>query len=318
MSIAVDLTTYITCSLSIIGALFILVSFLLFGEFRQVPSRQLLFFLSLCDFLIAVAYLIQHDPQTGSEPTTACKVQSAINIFSNQASFLWTDSIAAYVFICCKYGLKKANRFVPFFHIISWGLPLISMTAVIISGFWGSDNNHSTASWCWIKGDGTRREEIVWHLLAGKLVEWSSFIILTILYICVYWDIHSKVAQSPGAQLLINQKRQSTWKTTEKKLLAIPAVFVVMRIVGTVRTIYSFTGDTDPDSFMNSTIMMSLQAFGDSGQGFANGILFGVFTDKVIKNYKILFWRLASRFNGNPYLEGEEEEEEEYTQRPSA
>jgi len=218
MAIAVDLVTYITCSLSIIGALFILISFLLFGEFRQVPSRQLLFFLSLCDFLIAVAYLIQHNSQ-GDEPSLACKVQSAINIFSNQASFLWTDSIAAYVFICCKYGLQKANKFVPFFHIVSWGLPLLSMISVIVSGFWGSDGNKSTASWCWIKGGASRDEEILWHLVAGKLVEWSSFVILTILYICVYWDIHSKVSQSPGAQLLINQKRPRTWKTTEKNYL---------------------------------------------------------------------------------------------------
>jgi len=52
---------------------------------------------------------------------------------------------------------------------------------------------------------------------------------------------------------------------------------VVLRIPGTARTLYeAIKGDS-----LSSQWIAVLQAIGDSGQGFANGLLFGVFTSKV-------------------------------------
>jgi len=259
----------ISCSLSIAGAMFILISFGLFPELRKVQSRRLLFFLSLCDLLIALAYML---PILGNW----CYVQSIVNIFSNQASFFWTDCIAAYVFLSHKYGSHVANRFIPLFHFVCWVYPVISVILVGVNDTWGSDDKRTTASWCWI-----RSEEIKWYLIAGKGVEWITVVFVTIMYLCVYLDIHSKVTASPGAQVLLHQSAHANWKATEKKLLAIPLVFIFLRVGGTVRTILFFANHPSD----NLTLRI-VQAIGDSGQGFANGLLFGLFTDKVIRSYK--------------------------------
>lgn len=94
--------------------------------------------------VVAIAYIIYNKaPETGEkssseedDPDPLCKaqvlyqypyscalmllLQSAINIFANQASFFWTDFISLFLFLSRKYGVKQASKYVPLFHIISW------------------------------------------------------------------------------------------------------------------------------------------------------------------------------------------------------
>jgi len=281
---AEDIAVVVTCSLSIVGSVFIVISFALFKDFQSSQSRRLLVILSLCDLLTAIAYLMRIGkmPDPGID-TTRCHVQSALNIFANQASFFWTDFIALFVFLSRKYGMKVASRFIPYFHIISWGLPLISVTFVMGFGAWGYDGGKATADWCWIKADASS----YWHVIAGKGVEWSSCILITIIYILVFLDLRKAADQ----QLLLTHRGGTTWKITEKKLLAIPVVFIILRLPGTIRTIYEMKNSTG----LISMPWPVLQAIGDSGQGFANGLIFGLFTEKVRSYYYKLLNRCTKR-----------------------
>eukprot|EP01113_Clastostelium_recurvatum_P038475 TRINITY_DN5769_c0_g1_i2.p1 TRINITY_DN5769_c0_g1~~TRINITY_DN5769_c0_g1_i2.p1 ORF type:complete len:328 (+),score=40.79 TRINITY_DN5769_c0_g1_i2:52-984(+) len=282
----VQMSVIVMCSLSIAGAAFIMFSFAIFIDLRQVQSRRLLFMLALCDLFVAIAYLL---------PSTSymCKVQAAVNIYFNQASFLWTDCIALYVYASHKYGPKIANKFVPYFHAASWLLPAASTVAVAVNSAWGPDNKATTAYWCWIDGDIEHAWE--WRIIAGKAIEWSTIIFISIMYLCVYIDVHAKVEQSPGAQLLL-KNTSTNWRATEKKLLAIPVLFVFLRLGGTARTILTMA-----NSSSDMLWIRILQALGDSAQGFVNGLLFGVFTDKVLRSYKRLFRELRDRLRSGRY-----------------
>lgn len=269
-----DLAVIITCTLSTLGSLFIIISFALFKDFQTSQSRRLLVILSFCDLLTAVAYLIRIGKiPKGDDDLKRCHAQSAINIFANQASFFWTDFIALFVLLSRKYGMKQASRYIPYFHVISWGLPLISVSVVIAFGAWGYDAGAATADWCWIKGG----EPSYWHVIAGKGVEWSSCVFITFIYILVFLDLRKAADQ----QLLLTHRGGTTWKITEKKLLAIPFVFVILRLPGTIRTIYAMKHA----SGLTGAPWPVLQAIGDSGQGFANGLIFGLFTEKVRSYY---------------------------------
>eukprot|EP00026_Physarum_polycephalum_P011679 Phypoly_transcript_11920.p1 GENE.Phypoly_transcript_11920~~Phypoly_transcript_11920.p1 ORF type:complete len:314 (+),score=17.49 Phypoly_transcript_11920:79-1020(+) len=284
----VDIAVVVTCTLSIVGSLFIIISFLLFKDFQNSMSRRLLVILSICDLLTAVAYLIH----VGKEPEhvshrekVRCEVQSAVNIFANQASFFWTDFIALFVLLSRKYGMKYASKFIPFFHAISWGWPIVSVILVGSYGVWGYDNGDATADWCWIRGGAP----LYWHIVAGKGIEWASYLIVTVIYIGVFMDLRRTADQ----QLLLTHRSGPTWKMTEKKLLAIPIIFIILRLPGTIRTIYMMKNPTGTGV---EGVWIYLQAIGDSGQGFANGLLFGVFTEKVRSYYYKLIGRCTRRY----------------------
>jgi len=299
----------VTCILSVIGASFIIVSFLLSAEFRKSQSRRLLFLLSICDLVVALAYLLFNtyvnpvpDP---SNPPPLCKAQAVINIFGNQASFFWTDFISLFLFISRKYGIRQASKFIPLFHIISWGWPTISVSLVIWKHTWGLDQG-ATADWCWIARMEPQGALFAWHLIAGKAVEMASCIFITVMYIFVFFDLRKKVDQSPATQLLITHRTGgNSWKNTEKKLLAIPFIFVILRTSGTVRTVYEYVHGRELDS----QFLAVMQAIGDSGQGLANGVLFGLFTSKVRTFYQKLLAKCSFssshdktvNYYGDPY-----------------
>jgi len=284
---AVHYTVVVTCCLSIVGSLFIIVAFALFKDFQHSQSRRLLVILSFCDFVTAIAYLMT--PADKAQQPVLCHIQSAINIFGNQASFLWTDFIALFVFLSRRNGVKEASRYIPLFHAISWGLPAISVIIVGAKDMWGYDSGFATADWCWIKGN----EPFYWHLIGGKGIEWASCVFITIIYILVFIDMRKATDQ----QMLLTHKSGATWKITEKKLLAIPLVFIILRLPGSIRNVYLMVNSGHPLIGPHGLAAI-LQAIGDSGQGFANGLIFGVFTEKVRSYYYRALGRFTKRDSG--------------------
>lgn len=160
---------------------------------------------------------------------------------------------------------------------------------ILVGSFdaWGYDNGAATADWCWIRGD----KPFYWHIIAGKGVEWSSYLVVTVIYIGVFMDLRRTADQ----QLLLTHRAGPTWKITEKKLLAIPIIFIILRLPGTIRTAYMIA---NPHGTGAGGVWVYLQAIGDSGQGIANGLLFGLFTEKVRSYYYKLLGRCTRRYEG--------------------
>jgi hypothetical protein len=124
-----------------------------------------------------------------------------LGIYFPVASFLWTDCIAYFLYLVVSnrtsyqpYDWKTLLRK---FHLFVWGLSLLIIALVFGFGHAGyasdDDANESsegnTGGWCWIKAN-SREKRFTWELIGGKLVEWTSYLlILPFLYTSVYFEL---------------------------------------------------------------------------------------------------------------------------------
>lgn len=262
---------------SVLGCVFIMVSYLLFKKMRQLQIRTLLFCLSLSDLLISVAYLMNN----GDGNTAVCKLQSLINIFGNQSSFLWTSCIAIYIYVALRHSTEDAKTYNKIYHVVSWGVPVIIVIFVASFNAWGY-NSDVTPGWCWISA--TVANPFMWSVIAGKGLEWSSFLIITIMYVMVvYKSIATRHEQVPvmGAKLHVMgaKNKLKSWSKREAKFLIIPIAFILLRLPGSVNTVLVYT----LSNYTPNNVLRYLMAIGDSAPGIVNALIFGVFTGGFVK-----------------------------------
>jgi len=262
-STTVGIIVRVTCVLSALGSLYMIISFFFLfpSDFKKLQSRKQVLFLSLCDLLVSLSYLMYSLPTQEGPIETDCKIQSFMNIFSNEAAFFWTGFIALFVFISRRWDVDVATKYTRYFHVFGWGIPLISASAVAYFDTWGADYA-SKRNWCWISSDAAW----YWFLIGGKGVEWLTCSFITVLYIFVFVDVRRN--SSTASQLLIAPR---FWKNNEKKLLVIPIIFVVARAPGSVVTIMEWR-NVHPAEWL--AILLGV---GDTIQGFANFLLFAKF-----------------------------------------
>lgn len=170
----------ITCFLSMLGALLIILSYMCIKEIRT-KSRQILVHLSVADFGVASANFIgvcvyfdqyiRHCPlesHTSQHSTSAldkekfsngvnthtscgtllqlCKTQAFIAAYSTLASVLWTLCLAVYIYCLVFYTSKRVHlRVVCIAIVFCWGMPLFVSLWLVITGkyIYPSTERHS-------------------------------------------------------------------------------------------------------------------------------------------------------------------------------
>ena len=132
------ITLTLSCSsstLSLIGGLFIVVTYILLPDIRNF-TRQLVVCLTIADLLTAsgilmsaIRYFNMHSDVIINEEVEdgLCKAQSFLTTFSSLVSFFLTSFIAIYL---CDTIVERKDRFTNrrrqwliIFNLISWGLP---------------------------------------------------------------------------------------------------------------------------------------------------------------------------------------------------
>ena len=150
----------ITCVLSMIGAVLIILSYILIKDTRTKP-REILLNLSLMDFIVAAAnligILINFDnflrpdipkPQHYSALNNICKVQASFAMYATISSILWTNCIAVYIFFHILYeGRFKTFWAMVSFYVLSYGLPLILMLWFVFTNKLGY-SPYGSSGWC--------------------------------------------------------------------------------------------------------------------------------------------------------------------------
>lgn len=123
---------YFSSILSLIGSLFIILTFLVFKRTRTFGTK-LIFFLSISDFFASIAWL----PWNTSDQL--CNIQAIFLQFFELSSYCWTFCIAIslYQVLFLEQSEKKSQRWLPLYHILSWGLPLISVILCVIFNKFG-------------------------------------------------------------------------------------------------------------------------------------------------------------------------------------
>lgn len=161
--IALRATVGITCCLSMLGAVMIILSYFLVQDI-QTKSRLIIVQLSFADFGVACANFIgvsvyfdqyirycptdSHYTETvensllGNNSALSCpaliglcKAQAFVAAFSTLASVLWTLSLAVYIYCLVVHSNKRVHHKVLYVaYLVCWGIPLLTSLWLISTG----------------------------------------------------------------------------------------------------------------------------------------------------------------------------------------
>ena len=229
-----------SCSLSIVGSLLIITSFVCFKELRS-RGRQILVNLSAMDLGVAIANLVGaavyfdgyyhvyigdrrncttkytpifNRPHYPTNTTVMCPKSGAIEglcisqaFFSNyftHASILWTISLSCYLYFrIVHYGTKFAQYSLRFSYAFCYLMPLfVSVWLVMVDKLGYSP--YESSGWCSIimkdPADPKKRDIFV-AIFGYNLWIVLTFILVPLLSFCVYFYVRHEV--SIGFKLII-------------------------------------------------------------------------------------------------------------------
>ena len=152
-----DILLAVTSGLSILGSILILLTYACYREIRSV-SRHIVVCISIADLLVAlsnsfaivIAPII--DSQIKSIDKTACTLQSFVGTTAVLWSFLWTMTLAVYLYIDLVKGNQRLGKSLiwPWAHLVCWLLPLGINVAALLLRKLGNSGDGDTSGWCWI------------------------------------------------------------------------------------------------------------------------------------------------------------------------
>jgi len=249
----VMIITKVTCALSILGAGSIILCYLSFEQLKTKLLRDLVVGLSACDLGTGIVDMLPNHSDL------LCKSQALLGMYFPMASFIYTDAIGLMIYLSVVELRTKSdlNSMLKYIHILAFGIPFLICLVIAIEDVEGSDTGFGTGV-CWIPV-----EHETWRLLGGKILEWTSWLFVLSVYLTTLWRI---------SKLNI----PTDLRTTSLKMLFIPAIFVILRVPSAIRTIHDYIYDESAIFWLSV-----MQAFGDYGQGFANGIWFVLFQHEV-------------------------------------
>ena len=161
--IGVRIAVWITCSLSMLGALLIIFSYVFFKSMRS-KAREILVHISIMDFLVAASNLtgaaVNFDKfynctkgtdSCSSYPASVdywCKTQAFFAIYCTLGSVLWTISLSVYLyFFVVHHGTKTAKYSLYFSYLFCYLLPLLLTLWLLLTGKLGY-SPYQSAGWC--------------------------------------------------------------------------------------------------------------------------------------------------------------------------
>ena len=193
-SISNRVLTTVSASLSLLGTFFIIVTFIVWKDFRST-SRKILVFISIGDFFIAGGNLLGvWLPLSENTTTDICKAQSFVTTCASLWSFFWTTFLSIFMYtVVARKQTEKAAKMLKYFHVFGWGIPLTITGIALGLKKLGNDYDFYSAGWCWIDGGLALAEKRRWMLLTGKAWEMVAYILISTFYLMLKWHIHKEV-----------------------------------------------------------------------------------------------------------------------------
>jgi len=271
-------------ALSILGALTIIITYVLWPETRS-NLRELLVYLTFCDLATAIGHVVGLLIPPGEG--IFCTVQSAFSAYSAMSSYMWTMAVALFLYLGLKWeGTKRPqsiHRIFVGFHLSCWGIPALIIAWALANSALGYDNRHKVG-WCWVSQASMIKwpvddwSEVFWHMMTGIGLELIAYAVSQYLYVAAKCELNTS---EKFYALSSNKTFKEALSGTDKKLIVVPLIFIFARIWGSVRTILvDFVGETS-----NLYWLALAQGIGDSAQGWANCITFCILT----KRWRMLF-----------------------------
>eukprot|EP00743_Colponemidia_sp_Colp-15_P009036 GILK01009861.1.p1 GENE.GILK01009861.1~~GILK01009861.1.p1 ORF type:complete len:403 (+),score=27.56 GILK01009861.1:48-1256(+) len=265
----IALCIYISCSLSILGAGFVVFSF---GILRRMRTFRLkiICFLSLADLLAAFCWLWGafgiHSHKSWN--TATCIAQGfclQIFVFS---SGLWT-SCFAYTNLRMSKGDERVESYEKFYHIISWGAPFaLSSFGLFVTIF---SPETSSISWC-----GNDQSRSVFHVVYIPLL---VLLVYNISSYVVIWKRIRPSVESPRPYFQDELAREQIMQRHFRLYIIAYVLSIFPAFVNRVQNLFW------PDSPLLALFVV--QALTQPAQGFFNAVLY-VFNHQLVKEYRHL------------------------------
>ena len=188
----------ITCILSMIGSSILMGSYIAWRDLRTT-SRNILVWISLCDFIIALGNMCG----TFFIPTEKdykCAAQSFLVSSALISSFLWSVTLATCLFMTIVKGKAALFKsFLPYLHIFNWSLGLVINIVALLEGWLGNSADKITAGWCWIKHNNSQSSgeipqgELLWMLLDYKAIEIIAYASILFIFLTIKLQLRREV-----------------------------------------------------------------------------------------------------------------------------
>ncbi len=210
----------ITCCLSILGSLLIILSFIL--QKKRTKAREILFHISLMDFGVGMANLIGllvyfdryyrkgnkiiSEEEVPDYIDGLCKTQAFFAAFCTLASIYWTTALAGYLYIVILYrrNPKYSKYFVRFCYFLCYGLSLFISAWLISIGKLGFSPYNSTG-WCSLIAkdpryppegftDQSHKIDMFISIFANDLWIFTATFMIVVLYIAIKGLLSNQVS----------------------------------------------------------------------------------------------------------------------------
>ena len=190
---ATMILTTISATLSILGSVFIFVTYCLWEDVRS-SSRKILVCITLADFLAATCHMagVWYIPIF-----SACIAQAFLTNFALMSSAFWTVAMAIYLYVSgARRQVQLAQKMMIWFHVICWLVPLISTCLALWFDALGRSAFFGAAGWCWIRNKDshfTRKEQIQWMIWTDYFWRIIAFGIIIVLYTLLRYKLRQAV-----------------------------------------------------------------------------------------------------------------------------
>ena len=207
----------VSCCLSILGSLLIILSYILFKK-RRTRAREILLHISLMDLGVALANLIglsvyfdryyaYHFRINPSYEVPAyieglCKTQAFFATYCMYASVLWTIALAGFLYFLIIYQKSKiATYFLWSSYVICYAVPLLVTMWLATTNRLGY-SPYDSSGWCSLIVTVSLDFEGVWHrnidmfltILGYNLWVYLAFVTIPMFYLSIRYHLAGKVS----------------------------------------------------------------------------------------------------------------------------
>ena len=196
----------VSCCLSILGSLLIILSYILFKK-RRTRAREILLHISLMDLGVALANLIglsvyfDRYYYKGHEHVAAyidrlCKTQAFFAAYCTIGSVFWTIALAAFLyFVIIHHRTKRAAYFIWASYLVCYGFPLFLTLWLILTKRLGHSPMDSSG-WCTLITDDmqTGKVDIFINIFAYDLWMYLAIVTIPLFYLAIRCHLASQVS----------------------------------------------------------------------------------------------------------------------------
>lgn len=247
-------------SLELIGSLFVIFVIWLFRTYKYFNQRLILA-LSVAAFGESISIMLTGVPQD-REPL--CQSQAWLLTYFVLGVLLWVCCITFNIWRATRGD--RAKRLERYYHLISWGVPL-----VIASLPFSEDVYGPAGPWCWIAGDV--ENSAIWRFATYYIPLFICIIGLFIAYIYIFVTHRRQARSWEGVHSTNNgaeQEQRRLWMRYVNSLLAYPFIYLVLSMAPFIHRVYNAVS-SEP-----SFILILLHVISIPLTGLINAVAFGL------------------------------------------